>query len=108
MTTMTHDSYVATIELDEDAGLFHGEVINTKDVLTFQGQTLDELKAAFADTVADYLEWCRERGKEPQRPYSGNFTVRISPELHRRLATAAARSGKSVNRFVAEALERSA
>jgi predicted HicB family RNase H-like nuclease len=108
MTTMTHDSYVATIELDEDAGLFHGEVINTKDVLTFQGQTLDELKAAFADTVADYLEWCRERGKEPQRPYSGNFTVRISPELHRRLATAAARSGKSVNSFVAEALERSA
>jgi predicted HicB family RNase H-like nuclease len=108
MTTMTHDSYVATIELDEDAGLFHGEVINTKDVLTFQGQTLDELKVAFADTVADYLEWCRERGKEPQRPYSGNFTVRISPELHRRLATAAARSGKSVNSFVAEALERSA
>jgi len=108
MTTMTHDSYVATIELDEDAGLFHGEVINTKDVLTFQGQTLDELKVAFADTVAEYLEWCRERGKEPQRPYSGNFTVRISPELHRRLATAAARSGKSVNSFVAEALERSA
>jgi predicted HicB family RNase H-like nuclease len=108
MTTMTHDGYVATIELDEDAGLFPGEVINTRDVLTFQGRTLDELKAAFADTVADYIEWCRERGKEPERPYSGNFTVRISPELHRRIATSAARSGKSVNAFIAEALERSA
>jgi predicted HicB family RNase H-like nuclease len=105
---MTHDGYLATIELDEGAGLFHGEVINTRDVLTFQGRTLDELKAAFADTVADYIEWCRERGKEPERPYSGNFTVRISPELHRRIATAAARSGKSVNAFVTEALERSA
>jgi predicted HicB family RNase H-like nuclease len=108
MITMTHDGYVATIELDEEAGLFHGEVINTRDVLTFQGRTLDELKIAFADTIADYIDWCRERGKERQRPYSGNFTVRISPELHRRIATAAARSGKSVNTFVAETLERSA
>ena len=108
MTTMTQDGYVATIELDEEAGLFHGEVINTRDVLTFQGRTLDELNVAFADTIADYIEWCRERGKEPERPYSGNFTVRISPELHRRVATAAARSGKSVNTFVAETLERSA
>src|SRR4029077_2805007 len=108
MTTMTHDGYVATIELDEEGGLFHGEVINTRDVLTFQGRTLNELKVAFADTIADYIEWCRERGKEPERPYSGNFTVRISPELHRRVATAAARSGKSVNTFVAETLDRSA
>ena len=108
MTTMTHNGYMATIELDEDAGLFHGEVINTQDVLTFQGRTLDELKAAFADTIADYIEWCGERGKEPDRPFSGNFTVRISPELHRRIATAAARNGESVNAFVAEALERSA
>ena len=108
MTTMNHEGYVATIELDEEAGLFHGEVINTRDVLTFQGRTLDELKVAFADTIADYVDWCEERGKEPQRPYSGNFTVRISPELHRRVATAAARNGKSVNSFVAETLERSA
>jgi predicted HicB family RNase H-like nuclease len=108
MTTMTHDGYVATIDLDEEAELFDGEVINTRDVLTFQGRTIDELKTAFADTIADYVDWCRERGKEPERPYSGNFTVRISPELHRRVATAAARSGKSVDAFVAETLDRSA
>ena len=107
MTTMTHEGYLATVELDEDAGLFHGEVINTKDVLTFQGRTPDELRAAFADTIADYIDWCHERGKEPERPYSGNFTVRLSPELHRRVASMAARQHKSINAFVAEALERS-
>jgi predicted HicB family RNase H-like nuclease len=106
MTTMTHDGYVANLELDEQAGLFHGEVINTRDVLTFQGRTLEDLKAAFADTIADYVDWCRDRGKEPERPYSGHFTVRVSPELHRRIAAAAARDGKSVNAFVASALER--
>jgi predicted HicB family RNase H-like nuclease len=106
MTTMTHDGYIASIELDEQAGLFHGEVINTRDVLTFQGRTLDELRHALAETIAHYVEWCRERGKEPERPYSGNFTVRLSPELHRRVASA--RRGKSVNSFIAEALDRSA
>jgi predicted HicB family RNase H-like nuclease len=105
---MTHDGYVATIELDEAAGLFHGEVVNTRDVLTFQGRTFEELKAAFADTITDYIEWCGERGKKPERPFSGNFTLRLSPELHRRIAAAAARSGKSVNTYVAETLERSA
>lgn len=106
MTTMHHEGYIATIDLDEDAGLFHGEVVNTRDVLTFQGRTLDELRAAFADTIADYVDWCKERGKEPERPYSGNFSLRISPELHRRVAAAAARTGKSINGYVADALER--
>ena len=105
MTTMHHDGYVATIELDEDAGLFHGEVINTRDVLTFQGRTLKELRKAFADTIADYVAWCRERGKEPEKPYSGHFTLRVSPELHRRVAVAAAREGKSLNGFVADKLD---
>ena len=106
MTTMTHEGYVALVELDEEAGLFHGEVINTRDVLTFQGRTVDELKTAFAETIADYVEWCEERGKQPERPYSGHFTVRLPPDLHRRVATAAAREHKSVNAFVAEALAR--
>ena len=106
MTTMTHNGYIASIELDEDAGLFHGEVINTRDVLTFRGRTLEELRSAFADTIADYVDWCRERGKEPERPYSGNFTIRVSPDLHRRVAAAAVRLGKSVNAFVSEVLDR--
>ncbi len=106
MTTMHHEGYVASIELDEDAGFFHGEVLNMRDVLTFQGRTLEELRVAFADTIADYVAWCQERGKQPERPYSGNFTVRLSPELHRRVATAAAHQHKSINAFVAEALDR--
>ena len=108
MTTMTHDGYLATIELDEEAGLFHGEVINTRDVLTFQGRTPEELKTAFAETIADYIDWCRERGKSPERPFSGTFSVRVKPEVHRRAAAAAAREGKSLTGFVAEVLERAA
>ena len=105
MNMLRHKDYLATIELDSDAGIFHGEVINTRAVLTFHGSSLDELKSAFADTIADYEDWCRERGKEPERPYSGSLTLRMPPELHRRVAEAAVRAGKSLNRFIKETLE---
>ena len=95
MNLLRYKDYLATIELDPDAGLFHGEVINTRAVLTFQGRSIDDLSAAFSETIADYEDWCKERGKEPERPYSGSFTLRMPPDLHRRVAEAAARSGRA-------------
>ena len=75
-----------------------------RDVVHFTGSSIDELKQALADSVEDYLEFCAEQGKEPQRPYSVRFNVRIAPELHRRIASRAAADGKSLNAWVAEAL----
>ena len=105
MTTMTHDGYLATLEVDEEAGVIHGRVVNARAVLTFEGETLPELRAAFADTIADYREWCAERGVEPEKPYSGTLSLRIAPELHRRVAEKAAKVVESINQFIAERLE---
>ena len=102
---MTHDGYLATLEVDEEAGVIHGRVVNARAVLTFEGETLQELRTAFADTVADYREWCAERGVEPEKPYSGTLSLRIAPELHRRVAEKAAKVGESINQFIAERLE---
>ncbi len=105
MTTMTHEGYLATLVIDEDAGVIHGRVINANAVLTFEGETLAELRAAFADTIADYRDWCKERGVEPEKPYSGTLSLRIAPELHRRVAEQAAKAGECINQFIAERLE---
>jgi predicted HicB family RNase H-like nuclease len=105
MTTLTHDGYLAELEIDEGAGVIHGRVINARAVLTFEGETLADLKAAFADTIADYRECCKERGTEPEKPYSGTLSLRIAPELHRRVAEQAAKAGESINQFIAERLE---
>jgi predicted HicB family RNase H-like nuclease len=56
------------VEYDEDAEHFHGEVMNTRDVITFQGRSVDELEAALAESVEDYLAFCRERGEKPEKP----------------------------------------
>ena len=105
MTTMTHDGYVAMVELDEDVGVFHGRVINARAILTFEGETISDLKQAFAETIEDYRQWCKERGKSPEKPYSGNFSLRLPPDLHRRLAEQAAKTGESINQFIVERLK---
>lgn len=103
---MKYKGYEAVVQFDEEANVFHGEVINTRDVITFQGTSVKELKKAFAESVEDYLAFCQERGEEPDKPFSGNFVVRIRPELHRHLYTQAKRSGKSLNAFIEERLSR--
>jgi predicted HicB family RNase H-like nuclease len=102
---MEYKGYVGKVEFNDEAGNFHGEVVGTRDVITFQGRSVDELKSAFQDSIDDYLEFCKQRGEEPDKPFSGQFVTRISPELHRRASLAASLSGKSLNTWVTEQLQ---
>jgi len=105
---LEHKGYIGCVEFDDEAGVFSGEVINTRDVITFQGTSVEELQVAFRDSVEDYLEFCAERGEQPDKPFSGKFMLRTTPNLHRELYVAAKRAGKSLNAWVAEQLERAA
>lgn len=102
---MNYKGYVGKVELDDEAEVFYGEIINTRDVITFQGESVAELTEAFRESVDDYLKSCYERGEEPEKPFSGQFVTRISPELHRQVCVAALDSGKSVNAWVTEQLQ---
>ena len=102
---MKYKGYTGIVEFDEDARFFHGEVVGLKDVITFQGQSVEELEKAMADSIDFYLDWCKERGKEPEKPFSGRFLVRTSPEIHSRAAVAAAKAGMSLNKYVEKAIE---
>ena len=101
---MEYKGYLARTEFDDDANIFHGEVVNIRDVITFQGKSVDELRQAFEDSVEDYLAFCAERGEEPDPPFSGRFTVRLSPEQHRQVILAAEKTGKGIEMWVAEVL----
>jgi predicted HicB family RNase H-like nuclease len=103
---MEYKGYFAKVEFDEEANIFHGEVINLRDVITFEGETVDDLRQAFHDSVDDYLEFCAERGEDPEKPYSGKFVVRVEPELHKRIAIEARKRGVSINSLVGEALSK--
>lgn len=104
-----HGPYLAAVEFDEEERSFHGRVINlAKDGFDFWGRSADELLAEFVRSAEEYEAFCRERGVEPEKPYSGHFIVRGTPELHRAVAFAAIREKKSMNAWVTEVLGRAA
>lgn len=102
---MQHRGYAGRVEFDDEAGVFHGQVVGTRDVITFQGTSADELRQAFRDSVDDYLAFCAARGEAPDKPFSGKFVLRVRQELHRKLAAAAEASDESLNAWVASRLE---
>lgn len=101
---LTYKGYIGHVEFDDEAEIFHGEVINTRDVITFQGSTASKLKQAFIDSVEDYLAFCSERRESPDKPFSGKFNLRLDPELHKQLYIEAKQSGLSLNQWVTKAI----
>lgn len=101
---LTYKGYAGFLEIDDEAGIIHGEVMNTRDVITFQGQTIPEVKQAFVDSVEDYLAFCADRNESPERPFSGRFVLRLEPDEHRTLYIKAKRSGKSMNEYIKQQL----
>jgi len=102
---MKYQGYTGTVAFDEDAELFHGEVEGLRDVVTFQGTSVEEIKRAFHDSVDDYLAFCAQRSESPDRPVSGKFLLRVPPEAHRRLIAEARRAKKSLNAYILERIE---
>lgn len=102
---MKYKGYQGQVTYDEDAKLFHGEVVGLRDVVTFQGTSVDELEQAFKDSVDEYLDFCKELGRTPEKPFSGNLLLRLPPELHERAAYEAKCSGVSLNTWLKQGVQ---
>jgi predicted HicB family RNase H-like nuclease len=100
-----HKGYIGVVEFDDEANIFHGEVLHLNDVITFQGTTVNEVRTAFVASVEEYLAFCAERGEEAEKPFSGQFVVRVSPELHRAVSAGARLQKTSINGFVTQAVQ---
>lgn len=105
---MDYKGFKAQIDFDSDAGVFVGEVINTRDGITFVGRSVDELRVAFEKAVEDYLELAIDTGGGCDHPYSGHLSLRVNPKLHRAIAERAARDGQSVANWIAQRLSEAA
>jgi len=101
---MKYKGYIGHVEYDDEAKIFHGEVVGLRDIITFQGKSVGELEKAFHDSINVYLNWCKERGEKPEKTFSGTFNLRIPPELHAKLALHARTVGISLNSYVTEKL----
>ena len=104
---MMYKGYRAKVELDYEGQVFRGEVVNTRDVICFEGTSVEELNREFRFSIDDYLAMCAERGEEPDKPFSGKIALRMRPEIHRAAAAAAQAEGKSLNAWLSDTIESS-
>lgn len=102
---MEYNGYHAKIEFDQDDQIFIGHVLGINDSINFHGQSVKELTKAFHDSIANYLDYCKQAGKEPEREFKGSFNVRIKPEQHKKIALQAANEGITINQFVSRAID---
>jgi predicted HicB family RNase H-like nuclease len=105
---LEYKGYFGQVEFDPEANILHGEVAGTRDVITFQADSVADLIRSFHESVDDYLDFCAERGEEPDKPFSGQFVTRLEPEVHRLVSLAASTAGMSLNAWVARQLETAA
>ncbi|CDX26715.1 HicB family protein (modular protein) [Mesorhizobium plurifarium] len=100
-----YKGYLPVIEFDEGDMVFHGRVAGLRDIFTFEATTAEDLVKSFHDSVDDYLAFCAEKGREPEKPHSGKIALRIPPATHRLVAMAAEADDKSINQWMADTLE---
>lgn len=103
--SMTYKGYTGTVEYDAGDRIFHGRVIGITDLVSFEGTSVEELEADFRAGIDSYLQGCREHGVEAQRPYSGRFVLRLSPEVHRDASIAARLARSSMNNWIIGAIQ---
>jgi predicted HicB family RNase H-like nuclease len=108
MNTMTFKSYTARVEYDERDNIFVGRILGIRNIISFHGETVAELKAEFELAVDDYLDDCKQQGLQPEKPASGKLLLRVPAEVHGRAIVAAQAAGKSLNQWATEVLQRAA
>ena len=106
MNTLTYKGYIGSVSFSEKDNVFFGKIEGINGLVNFEGESVKELTEAFHKAVDDYLEYCKEEGIEPHKSYSGSLNIRLSPEIHSRIAVLAKQAGMSINAFIKSAVER--
>ncbi|HPC18875.1 MAG TPA: type II toxin-antitoxin system HicB family antitoxin [Kiritimatiellia bacterium] len=97
--------YLGSLETSIEDKCLYGRIEFINDLVTYHGNTIEELEAAFKEAVDDYLATCTAQSKEPDRPFSGSFNIRIGSDLHKKVAIAAKQADRSLNDFIKQSLE---
>lgn len=102
---LTYKGYHGTVAYSSVDEVFYGKVFGINDLVTFEGSSVNELKESFKESIDDYLETCKQLGKQPDKTFKGSFNVRVSKELHKKAAMIASQKSISLNDFVKKAID---
>jgi len=101
---LSYEGFQGSIEVSVDDNCLYGRLLHIDDLVTYEGDTPDQLKSAFEDSVREYVALCVEEGREPNKPFKGSLNIRIGSDLHEKAAKKAAELDVSLNDFIRDAL----
>ena len=102
---LNYKGYLGEAVYDNEMGMFSGRIVNAKAIGTFYGKSVNELEEEFRKTIDYYLDLCKRKQIQPEKPFSGRFNLRLTPDLHRQIYLASSEEGKSINHWIKEKLE---
>ena len=102
---LQYKGYYANIHFSAEDEVFFGKLIGINDLVSFEADSVKNLKKAFQETIENYIQYCKEIGKQPEKTYKGSFNIRIPSDLHREAAILAAIKNITLNDFVRYALD---
>lgn len=105
MNKFKYKGYTGTVEASIEDGCLHGKILFIDDIISYEGNTVAEIKSSFEESVERYLTYCNETGKPANKPYSGTFNVRVGSELHRKAVEVANHRGIKLNDFVTQSIQ---
>lgn len=105
MEAIKYKEFIGSVHFSAEDEVFHGKIEGINALVTFEGETVTNLKKAFIEAVDDYLIFCKEKGISPEKSYKGSFNVRIEPKLHKQASFIAVAEGITLNQFVQRAIE---
>jgi len=107
MNHLEYKGYYGSIEYSKEDKCLFGKVLGmTKDLISYEGNTVEELENDFRDGIESYLEGCSELGIKPRKGFNGVLNIRIPSEIHSRIAIFAENHGTSINSFIRDSIER--
>ena len=104
MSKLSYKGYYTNIQYNEKDQVLFGKIEGIMDLVNFESDSAKEIEKEFHDAVDDYLEFCAQTGKQPEKPFKGSFNVRIAPELHKELFIASQKESTSLNSLVEKAI----
>jgi len=105
MNKLTYKGYTGIIEASVEDNCLHGQILFIEDIITYEGTTVDDIKASFKEAVNRYLAYCKETGRPANKPYSGTFNVRVGQDIHRKAVEIAYHRGITLNDFVTQSIQ---
>ncbi len=104
---LEYNGFIGSVDFSLEDQILFGGLLHINDLVTYEGETIQELEEAFQEAVEEYIELCKECDKEPEKPFKGVFNVRVSPETHKKAVFEAEKRGMTLNQFVGEAIQKS-